>query len=269
MPKLNKKKSASSKLSIAKKSTIGKSAAQKAISKKKSTLPKKTSPTVTKKKPTIKITKPIKASKAAPKSASKAAPKVALKNKSSKIKNMQPPKQKLVTKSTIKPLTKSSSKPVDKAVAKSTLKNVKTVRRDANKPLSAELQRIRDHLLQMLNSLRKDIDHEIRGASLRDLAHINDTSDMASDAAEGDLSLRIAESETVEAAEVERALEKIDNGTYGSCEMCNKIINADRLQFLPFATLCIKCQELAEIRKKDSGEELDDLAEGAADDNDN
>lgn len=137
------------------------------------------------------------------------------------------------------------------------------------KPLTAELLAVRQRLLQMLSDLRKDIAHEVKGASERDLAHINDTSDMASDAADGDLSLRIAESETVEAGEIERAIEKLDSGTYGSCEVCNKVINAERLQFLPFATLCIKCQELAEIRKREDGDELDDLAEGTDDSENN
>ena len=131
------------------------------------------------------------------------------------------------------------------------------------KPITAELLAIRSRLTSMLSDLRKDIDHEVRGAGERDLAHINDTSDMASDSAEGDLSLRIAESETAEAGEIERAIDKIDNGTYGSCESCYKPIGVDRLQFLPYSILCIKCQELAEIRKRDDGDELDDLAEGA------
>jgi RNA polymerase-binding protein DksA len=148
----------------------------------------------------------------------------------------------------------------------SAVKESKIIRNAPPKPLTAELIAIRERLTQMLVDLRKDIDHEVRGASDRDLAHINDTSDMASDAAEGDLALRIAESETVEAGEIERAIEKVDNGTYGSCETCNKNIGADRLQFLPFATMCIKCQELAEIRKREEGDELDDLAEGTDDD---
>ena len=139
----------------------------------------------------------------------------------------------------------------------------------APKPPTAELLQIRAKLVQMLTALRKDIDNEVRVGADRDLAHINDSSDMATDSAEGDLALRIAESETVEAGEIERAIEKIDNGTYGSCEMCNKPINAERLQFLPFATMCIKCQELAEIRKKDEGDELDDLAEGTDDSENN
>jgi DnaK suppressor protein len=127
------------------------------------------------------------------------------------------------------------------------------------KPLTPELQQIRVRLQSLLVQRRQDIDQEVRGASERDLAHINDTSDMASDAADGDLSLRIAESETVEAGEIERAIEKIDNGTYGLCEMCNKPINAERLLFLPYVTQCIKCQALAEIRKRGHADELDDL----------
>jgi RNA polymerase-binding protein DksA len=141
--------------------------------------------------------------------------------------------------------------------------------RPAPVKLTREMQEIRSRLTTMLADMRRDIDHEVRGASERDLAHINDTSDMASDAAEGDLALRIAESETVEASEIERALEKIDNGTYGVCEMCSTPIGADRLKFLPYVTLCIKCQELAEIRRREESNELDDLAEGSEMDSEN
>jgi DnaK suppressor protein len=143
------------------------------------------------------------------------------------------------------------------------------VERQAPIKLTKEMQEIRSRLQTMLTDMRRDIDHEVRGASERDLAHINDTSDMASDSAEGDLALRIAESETAEAGEIERAIEKIDSGTYGICEICNQPIGADRLKFLPYVTLCIKCQALAEIRRREDGDELDDLAEGAEADAEN
>jgi len=171
----------------------------------------------------------------------------------------------------IKKKIKKESVRVKPAVAErtNTIKKEAKVLKDAPpKPLTAELILVRERLQQMLSDLRKDIDHEVHSASDRDIAHINDTSDMASDAAEGDTTLRIAEGQTVEAGEIERAIEKLDTGTYGICEMCSKTINADRLQFLPFATHCIKCQELAEIRKREDGDELDDLAEGT-DDSDN
>jgi len=174
-------------------------------------------------------------------------------------------------KSAVKKKLKKESVRVKPAVAEksNTLKKEsKVLKNMPPKPLTAELVKVREKLQQMLSEIRKDIDNEVHSASDRDLAHINDTSDMASDAAEGDTTLRIAEGQTLEAGEIERAIEKVDNGTYGICEMCNKAINVERLEFLPSATHCIKCQELAEIRKREEGDELDDLAEGS-DDSDN
>jgi DnaK suppressor protein len=169
----------------------------------------------------------------------------------------------------VKKIEKKSDKTI-KSNGSARLKSVRiSVPAAAHKPLTEKMLQIKNRLMQMLMDFRKDIAHEVRGAGDRDLAHINDTSDMASDAAEGDLNLRIAESETVEAAEIERALEKIDNGTYGICEMCNKPINTDRLEYLPYVTMCIKCQELSEIRKRDDSNELDDLAEGVDDPDNN
>ena len=68
---------------------------------------------------------------------------------------------------------------------------------------------------------------------------------IASDAAEGDLALRLAESEGVEAGEVERAIEKIDEGSYGYCDVTGKPINKERLKFLPWA---IRSVEAASIQ---------------------
>lgn len=40
---------------------------------------------------------------------------------------------------------------------------------------------------------------------------------------------------------VDRALERVDEGTYGMCESCGKPIEAARLRALPYANLCISC----------------------------
>jgi RNA polymerase-binding protein DksA len=42
------------------------------------------------------------------------------------------------------------------------------------------------------------------------------------------------------------ALERIDNGTFGTCARCGKQIAEERLEALPYATRCIDCQRLAE-----------------------
>lgn len=47
-------------------------------------------------------------------------------------------------------------------------------------------------------------------------------------------------------AHVNEALASIENGTYGTCANCGKQINPARLEALPFSTLCIDCQNLAD-----------------------
>lgn len=46
--------------------------------------------------------------------------------------------------------------------------------------------------------------------------------------------------------QIERALQKVDEGTYGICENCGRPIAPERLEALPFASLCISCQEQAD-----------------------
>ncbi len=43
-------------------------------------------------------------------------------------------------------------------------------------------------------------------------------------------------------AEVERALEKFDQDTYGLCDICGQKIDPDRLEALPQANLCLSCK---------------------------
>jgi len=42
---------------------------------------------------------------------------------------------------------------------------------------------------------------------------------------------------------VEETLIRIDNGTYGTCVECSKMIDTDRLSVLPQATLCLSCEQ--------------------------
>jgi DnaK suppressor protein len=47
---------------------------------------------------------------------------------------------------------------------------------------------------------------------------------------------------------VDRALTKIELGTYGTCERCGNPIGIDRLEALPWAILCIDCKQKGEGR---------------------
>jgi RNA polymerase-binding transcription factor DksA len=47
-------------------------------------------------------------------------------------------------------------------------------------------------------------------------------------------------------AEVEAALARIDQGTYGTCLACGRPIDADRLEAVPYATLCLEDKRVEE-----------------------
>lgn len=52
-------------------------------------------------------------------------------------------------------------------------------------------------------------------------------------------------------ASIDHALEKFDNGTYGTCDRCGKPIEQGRLEALPYANLCLECK--ANLKKKNRG----------------
>lgn len=75
----------------------------------------------------------------------------------------------------------------------------------------------------------------------------------ASDTYEQDFAFMSMESEEHLLRKVDRALARMRENCYGECEECGKTISPDRLEALPWATLCIKCQELEErgiLRRK-------------------
>ncbi len=46
--------------------------------------------------------------------------------------------------------------------------------------------------------------------------------------------------------EIDEALDKISNGNYGICEMCEEAISLERLKVKPYARYCIACREINE-----------------------
>lgn len=47
---------------------------------------------------------------------------------------------------------------------------------------------------------------------------------------------------------IEQALQRLEDGTYGRCLVCGGSINPQRLEALPYATLCIRCQQQIDRR---------------------
>ncbi len=114
-----------------------------------------------------------------------------------------------------------------------------------------------------LVSLRKVLEKRrdaMRKALAGDFSALNalretsgDVVDVALDSAQNELNSQLAEVENRELAQIEIALEKMQAGNFGLCEICEKSIPLARLQALPYATNCIDCQTNKEMHGEDWG----------------
>jgi DnaK suppressor protein len=103
------------------------------------------------------------------------------------------------------------------------------------------LQRIRDGLTaeQGLDESERDALSEL---SLAD----QHPADLGTEMFEREKDLSIAERIDAELADVERALKRIDEGTYGMCEACGRRISKARLDARPESRFCVEDQARAE-----------------------
>jgi DnaK suppressor protein len=108
------------------------------------------------------------------------------------------------------------------------------------------INKMRDLLVIRRDALRKALAGDL--SLLRQLHEqtSGDVVDAALDAAQDEISSQLAEVESRELANIERALTRIKAGTYGECEACGNRIPLARLNALPYATSCIECQRAAE-----------------------
>lgn len=72
--------------------------------------------------------------------------------------------------------------------------------------------------------------------------------DVATDTYDREFSLSLASSDREVLYELEDALKRIEDGTFGVCESCKMLIAKGRLKVVPSARLCVKCQEKKEKR---------------------
>jgi DnaK suppressor protein len=106
--------------------------------------------------------------------------------------------------------------------------------------------KLRDLLITRRDALRRALAGDL--SLLKQLREQTggDVIDAALDAAQDEISSQLAEVESRELANIDRALIRIRKGSYGECEACGNKIPLARLNALPYATSCIECQRAAE-----------------------
>ncbi len=127
------------------------------------------------------------------------------------------------------------------------------VKRTLNK---TDLESYRNRLLQLRARLRGDVSameentlRKSRSEASGDLSSMPlHMADIGTDNFEQEFTLSLMASEGEALKEIERALDRIDNGRFGLCESCEMMIPKTRLNAIPYTPLCVKCAAEAQHR---------------------
>jgi DnaK suppressor protein len=117
----------------------------------------------------------------------------------------------------------------------------------------AETEKIRAALAGRRDELRHEYDHtliEIAGLQRERLGDSagDDQADTGTKTFEREQDITLANNLLERINQVERALERLDEGHYGWCERCGNPIPVERLAAFPSATRCVSCKQLEERR---------------------
>src|SRR5882724_13552319 len=132
------------------------------------------------------------------------------------------------------------------AEAERPAKTLKLSKDDATKYKKLLLD-LRDHLIDGVNFLASDnLKRTQREASGELSGYSLHMADAATDNFDREFALSLVSNEQEALYEIEEALKRLESGTFGVCEMCEKPIRKERLEAVPFAKNCVTCQSTVE-----------------------
>ena len=258
-----KKAAGKKKASAAKKKTARKTVRKAAV--KKQTTKKKTAKkkVVAKKKATKKkvVKKTAAKKKVAKKTAvkKKAVAKKASKKKKVVAKKKTPNKSSVKTKKMSKTVSPKKKTPAKKAAVKKIVKKAEVtpikpyrVKRNEEYMNAEQSAHFRRLLLDWKRSLMEEVDRTMHHMQ-DEAANFPDPNDRATQEEEFALELRTRDRERKLIKKIDEAIQTIETGDYGYCELCGVEIGVGRLEARPTATLCIDCKTLDEIKERQLG----------------
>lgn len=112
-----------------------------------------------------------------------------------------------------------------------------------------DLQFFKDLLLSQRAEILNKAD-AFKSESVIESTGQGDEGDLAVSELSLSLTLRLQERQAQLLQKVDRALAKIEEGSFGLCEQCEEPLNINRLKARPVATLCIACKEEQESKER-------------------
>jgi DnaK suppressor protein len=110
-----------------------------------------------------------------------------------------------------------------------------------------ELRAMRDRMLAEVNSVVESIREDLNPQGTISNAPVH-MADAAPENIESDIQTIETERDVIE--QVQAALRRLDDGTFGVCESCGADVGAERLKALPYAAQCIECASLQTTTSK-------------------
>jgi DnaK suppressor protein len=115
-----------------------------------------------------------------------------------------------------------------------------------------DIEYFRDLLNQRLKDLLTQADDTVSGMTDQ-RENFPDPTDRASLEADRNFMLRIRDRENKLIKKIKKALDRIEKGTFGVCEICGEDISIKRLKARPVTTQCIDCKTKEEAKEKALG----------------
>ncbi|RJP21059.1 MAG: TraR/DksA family transcriptional regulator [Deltaproteobacteria bacterium] len=117
------------------------------------------------------------------------------------------------------------------------------------------MKTIKDMLLKMRVELVQEIARRSKATTEAGAQDIGDILDSVSEERTRELDMILTDREKRKLLQIDDALDRIEENTYGQCEECGVKIPRPRLKVLPFAKYCVECQEKTEREEKYTREE--------------
>jgi DnaK suppressor protein len=116
-----------------------------------------------------------------------------------------------------------------------------------------QLMARRQALLKNMQNLRREALREVTPEGLGEISSVRfHPADLGSETGEQERQLQVANIEENELIEIDQALYRMENGSYGICQDCEEVIDFKRLNALPHARYCVRCQQMADERETKS-----------------
>ena len=110
---------------------------------------------------------------------------------------------------------------------------------------------------KVLENIQAELGSGIRSREALTIESSPDDLDRIQNASERDYAMGNLERDSTRLRETKTAVRRIEAGTFGVCVGCEEDINPRRLAAVPFAPLCIVCQEAADLERKKPWSELE------------